>query len=204
MPLETVPSRPCGFPSATTSSPILTESESPNLTEGVPVSGVVRTARSYLRSKRVTSDAATFLPRQRTTTVAAFSMTCAFDATDPFASTKNPLPNANGCWSLSRAMTVTTVLRFSCAIRIIGDSASPTDPTVSTSEPAMANNAMIFLTERTARSTSGTNNSGAIHAMPDRNAKRNGRELAAVPKLYGSELPSNDSVWNVIWSRDSM
>ena len=28
-----------------------------------------------------------------------------------------------------------------------------------------------------------------------------GRELAAIPKLYGSEPPPNDSVWNIIKSR---
>ena len=51
IPVETVPSSPCGLPSTTTSCPIVTESELASSEAGVVVNDVCTVTRSYFLTK---------------------------------------------------------------------------------------------------------------------------------------------------------
>ena len=116
IPVDTVPSSPCGLPRTTTSWPAAAVSESASSTAGVDVNVVWIVTRSYLLAKFRIFTATPFCPRQRTSTLAAPLTTCALVTSTPSRVMKKPLPSASGWSRSSSAISVTTEGRFSRAI----------------------------------------------------------------------------------------
>jgi hypothetical protein len=96
MPVETVPSRPCGLPKTTISCPTTTLSESDRDTAGVESNEVWTVTRSCFRAKFRMRTAVPVRPRQRTLILVAPPTTWALVTRTPSRVMKNPLPSASG------------------------------------------------------------------------------------------------------------